>query len=353
MLAFLRKYSVRPPIGIPASYLLMLRAIFSRSARDSLYQYLKDLFPGYDVRLFEEGRQAFGFLLETQSFKTISIQSLTCPVMIFEAAHRGVMRVQDESAELMVKTVIWGKSGKESREIGASLMDACQIYPSLLKPEDDYILLSFNESKPAPGFGGGALLCKSSLKVSENLDSRVKLSKLFRGIIFRFFQKLVYTPFLYAFLKKISAKKIGSTYSIESTQPDRPVLMSNFKAFLALKALKDSAMLKKRRDSLYLRANNILAGNKKYSTSYELGYTSSHQYFLLPKKEYQTYIESTLDDCGISFFQPHRYDLEDLDDLKPRVFDRDLRFAICLPMNFSENESQRLLKKIRQLHEKV
>ena len=40
-------------------------------------------------------------------------------------------------------------------------------------------------------------------------------------------------------------------------------------------------------------------------------------------------------------------------DLKPRDFDRDLRFAICLPMNFSENESQRLLKKIRQFHEKI
>lgn len=349
----LHKYSVQPPIGVPVTYLSMICAIFNRGSRDSLTYFLKDLFPGYEVRLFEEGRQAFGFLLDAKNFKSISIQSFTCPVMIFEARHRRVLRVQDNSAELSVQTAIWGRLQKESQGVAVSLMDACQIYPSLLKPEDDYILLSFNESKPAPGLGGGALLYKSNLKVPKNFDSRVRLSNLVRGIFFRFLQKIAYSPFLYAFLKKMSDQKIGSTYSIDDSQPHRPVLMSNFRAFLALNALKDSVKLKNRRDLLYRQADKILAGNKKYLTSHELGYSKSHQYFLLPKKEFQEHIETVLNDCGISFFQPHRYDLDDMEVERARTESFDLRFATCLPMNFSVKESRKLLKRIHKFNEKI
>ena len=135
--------------------------------------------------------------------------------------------------------------------------------------------------------------------------------------------------------------------------PKRPILMSNFKAVLALNALKKSKKLKRQRDSTYQLLDNILEGCNKYITSYELGYCDSHQYFLLPKKEYQEEVEKALDDCGISFFMPHRHDLDDLDEIRCRELDLDLRFSICLPMNFSRNEAVQLVKKVRGFHEKI
>lgn len=353
LLSFFQKYRGGPPIGVPVSYISLVLALFNLRGRESLCKYLAGEFPGYDIRLYQEGRQAFGFLLDGGHFKNMSIQSLTCPVMMFEATDRGITRVDSESGQLTVRTAIWGRLEEKVDHSGPVLLDACQIYPFLIQPEEDYILLSFNESKPSPGVGGGALLSKRNLIDEDVILSRCTLREVFRDFCFRIFQKLAYTPFLYSILKRVSGKKIGSTYDIMARTPQRPVLMSNFKAYLALNALKKSKKLKRQRDSTYQLLDSILKGCSKYMTSYELGYCDSHQYFLLPKKEYQEEIKKALDDCGISFFMPHRYDLDDLDEIRVRENDLDLRFSICLPMNFSRNEAVQLVRKVRGFHEKI